>query len=294
LGNKIARMLKDRNYETVILSRNRSTILNGHRCVKWDARSPGDWTHELEGAKAIFNFVGKRASSRPTRKNREEIIRSRVESTWVIGNAIVNAKVPPGVWINAGAIQIYPDIPELVSDENSAIEEQGNFLTQGCREWEAAFDQFNFENTRMIFLRIGTVLGKEGYFAAMKKLARFGLGRMGSGKQFLSWIHEEDLARLVWWLMDKSNISGKVNGVAPEPVIHQRFLEILKDKMGGKQKMSFKLGTSIVKSIAKIVGTDDSLLLGGRRVIPKRLLQAGYEFQFPVLEDAIADLVSGS
>ena len=288
LGSALIDGYRDANTETVVLTRAARPNHHNIRYVHWDAQSLGEWTKELEGATTIINLVGKSVNCRYTAKNKAEIIRSRVDATAIIGKAIQQATVPPKVWINAGSAAIFGDGGDAVKTEDSPVGD--GFSPAVCKAWEATFHQHGTPNTRKVFLRIGIVIQSEGgILKPFVNLARFGLGgRIGSGKQYLSWIHEADFVRLVDWTIENEHVQGIVHASSPNPIGNKDFMKAIRQRLGvsfgiPNYEWSTKLG-------AWIIGTEAELVLSGRRVISSVLAESGFEFQYPEFSDALRDL----
>ena len=288
LGSALIDGYREVDTETVVLTREVRSNHDNVRYVRWDAQSLGEWTKELEGATAIINLVGKSVNCRYTAKNKAEIVRSRVDATAIIGSAIQQATAPPKVWINAGSAAIFGDAGDAVKTEDSSV---GNgFSPEVCKAWEATFHQYDTPNTRKVFLRIGIVIqSKGGILKPFVNLARFGLGgRIGSGEQYLSWIHEAEFVRLVGWTIENENIQGIVHASNPNPIRNKDFMKAIRQRLGiplgiPNYEWSTKLG-------AWLIGTEAELVLSGRRVISTVLAENRFEFQYPEFGDALRDL----
>ena len=275
--------------DIVVLTREARPHRHNIRYVRWDARTLGGWAEELEGATGIINLVGKSVNCRYTAANKAEIIRSRVDSTAVIGEAIQQSETPPDCWINAGSAAIFGDAGDSVKTESDAV---GNgFSAEVCKQWEATFQQCETRQTRKVFLRIGIVIqSRGGILRPFINLARFGLGgRIGTGEQYLSWIHESDFADLIEWTMENDSIVGVLHACSPCPVKNGDFMAAIRKKVGvpfgiPSAEWSTRLG-------ARLIGTEPELVLSGRRVVSERLEKAGFQFNFPELRDALQNLV---
>jgi uncharacterized protein (TIGR01777 family) len=200
LGVSLATHLADAGYSIVILSRKSPKITGPWRHVAWDARSLGDWKHELNGAAAIINLTGRTVDCLKTPDHKDEILRSRVESTLVLGQALRAIENPPPVWAQMSTAHIVGDPPSEVCDENSP---PGYGLAPFVAQaWENAYRQSVLHLQRQVILRTGFVIGRDrgcggGALTRLSWLTRRGLGgKIGSGKQGFTWIHESDLNRL--------------------------------------------------------------------------------------------------
>lgn len=287
LGASILSKFKDA--ELVVLSRSKTGQQGNAKYVQWDAVNPGDWTSELEGSKAIINLVGKSVNCRYTDANKTEIINSRVNATNAIGKAIQGLKNPPEVWVNAGSAAIFGNSGTELKDERSATGK--GFSPDVCKAWEKAFNTHETSGTRKVFLRIGMVLQKEGgIIKPFLNLVKFGLGgKIGSGKQYMTWIHEADFQELIKWAIDENNAEGIIHAASPNPVTNKEFMKSIRKAAG----MSFGLPNPdfLIRFGAIFIGTEPELVLSGRRVISTFLLQKGFKFKYPYLHDALDQLI---
>ncbi|SFC43676.1 hypothetical protein SAMN05421747_11123 [Parapedobacter composti] len=289
LGSLLVGAFSGAYREVIVLSRSVSGVSGAIRYIRWDGRTLGDWADELEGAAAVINLAGKSIHIRFTAKNRREISESRVLSTTIIGDAIRRCNEPPKVWINAGGISIYEPSPLLRTEHD--IPSGTDFLASVSRAWEAAFLNAEVPVTRKVLLRISPVLlSSGGMLAPLVRLAGFGLGgAIGSGRQYVSWIHERDFVKMVEWLISEGAIAGVVHASSPNPVQNGDFMRILREKLGvpiglPNPAWSVKLG-------AWIIGTDAGLVLSGRRVVSRVSADAGFQFDFPELDAALHNLI---
>lgn len=288
LGAIITARYLNTETELVILTREAWPNHQNIRYVTWDARTLGTWVNELEGATAVINLVGKSVNCRYTSKNKAEIIRSRVDATAIIGQAIQQAKVPPKVWINAGSAAIFGDAGSKVSVEGAVLGD--GFSPDVCKQWEAAFHQYDTPYTKKVFLRIGIVIQSEGgVLKPFINLARLGLGgKIGSGEQYISWIHETDFAKLIDWTILHDNVAGIIHASSPNPVKNKDFMKAIRQAIGVRfglpnPEWSTRFG-------AWLIGTEAELVLSGRRVVSKVLDDEGFQFDFPKIQDALRNL----
>ena len=294
LGVSLAHYLAELGASVVILSRNSPRLKGKWRHRRWDSRSLGEWGQELEGADGLVNLAGRSVDCIKSPDHQDEILRSRIESTRVLGEALRCIESPPPVWVQMGTAHIYGDPPELVCTEDSPFG-YGLAPTVG-RAWEDAFASSVLSSQRGVVLRTSFVLGRDrgaggGALATLAKLARLGLGgRVGSGTQGMSWIHEYDLNRV----FERALLDGAMHGAyitsAPAPVPQSEFMRILRRAV----RMPIGLPTPawMVRIGAKMVlRTDPDLALYGRFVVPKRLQDEGFEFRYPELAGALADLL---
>jgi hypothetical protein len=259
------------------------------RHVYWDGRKIDEWIKELDGARAIVNLTGKNVNCRQIPQNRHEIIASRVNSVRVLGEAISRCTEAPQVFVQASGIAIYGDAGDRWCDESAPI--GTGFLADVSRQWEAAFDQVLDSNTRKVLLRIGPVLGPNGgLLEPLARLTKFFLGgHVGSGRQYLSWIHIVDLLRMFLFTIERNDIMGVFNAVAPNPVTNAEFMRDLRHVL--HRPWSPPVPGFAAKIGAWIIGTDAALALTGQRCAPKYFLEKKFLFKFPELHKALDNIL---
>lgn len=291
LGGHLARWFDERGWEVVILSRRPATIA-GARTVRWDGRTIGRWTKEIDGADVVLNFAGRTVNCRYNAKNRAEIYASRLDSTRVIGQAIAAATSPPPVWLNASSATIYRHAEDRPMDEATG-EIGGGFSVDVCQKWEAEFFAAPTLKTRRAALRAAMVMGPGtgGVFEAFYGIARKRLGgTLGKGTQFVSWMHLDDFCRAVEFLIERNDIDGTVNLSSPNPIPNRQFMRDLRTAAGVKIGLP---ATRLMLEVGAIVlRTEAELLLKSRRVVPGRLVAAGFQFNFPDWLAAAKDIVA--
>lgn len=295
LGRVLADYFQNLGYDIVILTRSPKASLGSIREVSWDARTLGDWSRELEGAAAIINLTGRTVDCRYTAKNKKEILKSRVDSTHVIGQAISKCEQPPSVWLNASTATIYPHTLGVAWDEagkmDAAPASRDAFSVEVAFAWEKALNEANTPRTRKVALRTSMVLGtaRNSVFPVLCRLTRFGLGgKMGSGQQYVSWIHQTDFCRALHWIITHDDLSGPINLCAPNPLPNHEMMRIFRQVCG----VPFGLPATewMLEIGAFFLRTETELILKSRRVISRRLKESGFEFQFPELRDALNNL----
>ena len=289
LGLNLARFLFDAGCEVVLISRNSSVNDSRWKHAIWDARSLGEWVSHLDGATALVNLAGRTVDCIKTPDHCDEILRSRVESTEVLGRALQQLKSPPKVWVQMATAHIYGDPPDAICDENSAF---GYGLAPFVgRAWEEAFDKSAPPEMRRVILRTSFVLGRNG--GALRRLAtlvQWGLGgKAGHGRQGISWIHEKDMNCLLARAITNSEMNGAYLATAPNPVSNADFMRELRKALRvpfglPAQSWMIRLGAPL------ILRTDPDLALYGRFCISHRLSEEGFEFQFSDLRSALQDL----
>jgi uncharacterized protein len=292
LGLVLANHFVQKNWEVVILSRKPSQTKDKIQYELWDGETLGNWQKTLEGATALVNLAGRTVNCRYNEKNKKEIYDSRLKSTQIIGKAILNCKNPPKVWLNSSSATIYRHALDRPMDEETGEIGKG-FSVDVCQKWEATFHQCDTPQTRKIALRLAMVFGNNG--GVMKpflNLVKWGLGgTQGRGNQFVSWIHEVDFVRVIDWLIEKEELSGVFNVSAPNPIPNQAFLKTLRQIC--KQPIGLPATRWMLEIGAWCMGTETELILKSRRVVPQKLLDAGFKFQFTYMKDALEDIVKG-
>jgi uncharacterized protein len=293
LGLSMAGYFANLGARVTILSRSHPKTVGDWQVVLWDGRSLGDWCDALDGADALVNLAGRTVNCIKTPDHQDEILRSRVESTRVLGQAMRSISVPPSVWVQMSTAHIYGDPPLIMCDEDSV---QGIGLAPTvARAWEAEFEAGRLPEQRGVALRTSFVIGRDrgaggGALGTLGLLARLGLGgRVGTGTQGMSWIHERDINELFAMAIGDETMSGAYIASSPEPVSQVVFMQTLRRVIGmpiglPAYEWMVRLGAPLV------FRTDPELALYGRYVISKRLPQHNFAFQFPQLEPALRDL----
>ena len=293
LGRVISDHFAPKGYEVVVLSRGHQ-VLDKARVVFWDGQTLADWASELEGADAVINLAGRSVNCRYNAKNKQEIYDSRLNSTRILGEAIAQCRKAPAIWINSSSATIYRHAEERDMDEDTG-EIGGGFSVDVCQKWEAALDEAHTPDTRKVALRTAMVFGPQsgGVMDAFEALARRGLsGTLGPGTQWVSWIHAEDFARSIEWILQHNQLSGAVNCAAPKPLPNHEFMRVLRQTV----KAPFGLpATAWMLTIgAFFMGTETELLLKSRRVVPGKLLKSGFTFHFPNWPEACQNILNES
>lgn len=295
LGVSLANHLLGFNYQVTILSRSKPRPSGQWSHVTWDARTAGPWHDVLDGADAVVNLTGRSVDCVKTPDHCDEILRSRVESTTAIGKAMRSISNPPAVWVQMSTAHIYGDPPAIVCDEDSA---SGYGLApEVAKAWEAAFYASVLPEQRSVILRTSFVIGRNqgaggGALDRLRTLVRLGLGgTVGHGQQGMSWIHEDDMNGLLTRAIEKHSMSGVYIASSPNPVSQRVFMKTL------RRAMSMPIGLPAFAWMVRIgapllMKTDPELALYGRYVVSKRLQQEDFEFKFPELPQALANLLT--
>lgn len=290
LGQVILNHFKDKLEEIVILTRGKSKTTANVKYVNWDAKTLSSWEKELENVDVLINLAGKSVDCRYTEKNKAEILSSRIDSTSILNEAVSQCKNPPKYWLNSSTSTIYRHSEDKqMTEENGEI---GNdFSMNVAKSWEKTFFEIETPKTLKTALRTSIVLGKNGgAFIPLKRLTQFGLGgKQGKGNQFISWIHEKDFARAIEFIIEKE-MTGIINVVSQKPIRNRDFMSELRKSL--KIPIGIPTPKPILKIGAKIIGTETELVLKSRNVIPERLQENGFEFEFDTLEKAFKNLTS--
>jgi len=289
LGRHLAERLRARGDEVVVLTRGSSTERNGVRFEHWDGRSPGSWAVALEGAHALVNLAGRRVDVRPTRRNVDDLRRSRVDAVRALGQALAALDTPPAVWVQVATMAIYGEGGEIVCDETVAPPPEGPRQMVGvATAWEAAFDAAARDGAaRAVLLRCGVALGPgDPATAHLAWLARLGMGgRIGTGRQWVSWIALDDLLDVTLRAIDEPAMTGVYHVTSPQPVRNAALMAAVRRAVG--RRWGLPVPAFGVQVGTRLLGSDAALPLTGRRGHPGRLLDEGYRFIAPDLDTAL-------
>lgn len=289
LGSCLTEFYEANGWSVVILTRGSTRQQGAVQYVTWDAMNPGAWVAALEGADVLVNLNGRSVDCRYTEENKQLIYSSRLNATSILGAAVQRAKNPPKVWLNAASATIYRHAEDREMDEDTGEIGTG-FSVDVCQAWEAVFAGADTPNTRKILLRTGIVLGNHGGpLRPLKMLATLGAGGyQGNGNQYCSWLHEKDFVQIVDFLIHHPETTGVYNITAPTPVPNKKFMRALRHALG--MPIGMPMPAWLLDIGARVIQTEPELILKSRRVIPARLLAAGYTFLFPTIEQACEDL----
>lgn len=302
VGGVLRRWFLEAGHDVVVLGRQPARLTDGARHRVWDGRSLGDWVEDLEGADAVVNLAGRSVSCRYTDTNLRQMMDSRIDSTRAVGLALEAVARPPATWLQMSTATIYADRRDAPNDESTGIlggDEPHvplywEYSTRIARRWEAAQQEATLPRTRRVALRSAMVMSPDrgGVFDYLLGITRLGLGgAVAGGGQYVSWIHATDFCRAVDLLLERPDLAGAVNLAAPEPLPQREFMRELRQAWGRRP------GLPATRAMAELgawaLRTDSELLLKSRRVVPGRLLDAGFEFSHPRWHEAAADLVAG-
>lgn len=284
IGQYLEKKYTDSGYDVLIISRQPQHI-------SW--KNTAGIIDALDQAEMVINLAGKSVNCRYNDKNKEEIVASRTETTQIIGNAILACKNPPSVWFNSSTATIYRHAEDRpMTEKNGEI--GSGFSVDVATAWEKSLFDYQLPSTRQVALRMSIVLGAEGgVMEPYVNLVRFGLGgKQGSGRQMFSWIHIEDVYRIIQFLRDRDDLSGAFNCSAPTPVTNREFMEQLRNSMNRKfgipsSKWMLEIGAIFMK-------TETELILKSRWVAPRRLEKEGFVFTFATIDKALQQIVRES
>lgn len=298
IGTALARRLAAANDDIIILSRNpdKATGLPaGVKTVKWDGRTAQGWGHLADGAKAIINLAGASIAgdgfipSRWTEKRKKLIMDSRVQAGQAVVEAVNAAAAKPELVVQSSAVGYYgPHGDETLSE---ATGPGNDFLAQVCQAWERSTQPVVQQGVRLVVIRTGVVLSTQGGAFPLLLLPHklFAGGPMGSGKQWLPWIHLEDEVWAIQFLIENSQAQGVFNVCAPEPVTNRQMSQAIGQAIS---RPSFLPVPGFALKL--LLGEAASLVLDGQRQIPQRLTQSGFPFSHPDLLPAIRHLVQNN
>ena len=297
LGTILARELIAQKHEVIVLSR--KPYLAPWPVVLWDAKNLGGWQASFDNADVVINLAGRSVNCRYSQENRRQILNSRVDATRVVGKAISNASTPPRVWLQASTATIYShrfdspndDIRGLLGGNEPNVPDTWKFSIDVASAWEQAAEELDLPGTRRVLMRAAMTMSPEpdGVFAVLVGLVKRGLGGTnGDGRQYVSWIHEFDFIRSVFWLIDH-DLSGPVNLSSPNPLPNADFMRILRKV--AKIPIGLPATRWMLELGAILLKTETELILKSRRVVPSRLLASGFKFQFPTWEQSAEDLM---
>jgi uncharacterized protein (TIGR01777 family) len=295
LGISLATHLAAGGTPVVLLSRTPPTVRGPWRHVPWDARTLGDWRQALDNAAGLVNLAGRTVDCIKTPDHRDEILRSRVEATTVLGRALRSVASPPPVWVQMSTAHIYGDPPKVVCTDDSPF--GAGLAPFVAKAWEQAFESGALPTQRKVLLRTSFVVGRDrgagaGALGRLRTLVRLGLGgTVGSGDQGMSWIHELDMNRLFERGLTDPQMTGPYIATSPNPVSQRQFMRTLRRAL--RMPIGLPASEWMVRIGAPLLmRTDPELALYGRYVVPRRLLDEGFEFRFPDLGTALADLLA--
>lgn len=301
IGEALVRVFAAEGHTCVVLSRRPAEVAAPALGVAWDGRTVGPWVGEIDGADVVINLAGRSVDCRYNERNLAEMMASRVDSTRVVGEAIAAAARPPRVWLQATTAAIYAHRYDAANDEATGIIGDPPGVPALWKRsvdiglaWEAELEAAPTPHTRKVALRAAMVMSSEPrtVFAILVRHCRLGFGRFGDGRQYVSWIHVDDFAHAVRFLVARDDLAGAFNLSAPEPLPNAEFLGALREILG--RRLALPLPRWMLEIGTFFLRTETELILKSRRVVPRRLLEAGFVFRHPRWPEAAKDLAARS
>lgn len=292
VGSRLVERLQSQGHQPLILTRNRATALRAYpslEIVSYTPTESGDWQKAIAGCDAVVNLAGEPiAESRWTSEQKQEILNSRKLGTQKIVEAITQANPKPSVLVNASAIGYYGSSETATFDENSPA---GNdFLSQVCQAWEAEAQKVKDAGVRLVILRLGIVLGNGGALAKMlPPFKLFAGGPVGSGQQWFSWVHRDDLVNLIIEALTRPDLEGVLNATAPNPVRMSEFCQTLGEVLNRPSWLPVP-----GFALEALLGEGAMVVLEGQQVLPKRTTSYSFEYQYPTVKQALAEITATS
>ncbi len=281
VGKYLTKKYRSLGYSVIIISRQKEHI-------NWND-VPGI-VNALEHADMLINLAGKSVDCRYTKKNKKAIYDSRIDTTVLLGDAVLACKKAPALWINSSTATIYRHAEDRPMTESKGEIGDG-FSVNVATNWEKTFFSFKLSATRQVALRMAIVLGKDGgVMKPLTNLVRFGLGgKQGSGHQMFSWIHIEDLFNIINFIRQQEDLSGVFNTSSPNAVNNKTLMQLLRKNLG--IKIGLPLPGWLLEIGAIFIKTETELILKSRWVIPERLLESGFNFTYPNVDEAFANIL---
>jgi len=294
VGTRLVERLQGEGHSVLVLTRDAT---RGRRVfpesafpkvevVSYKPLESGEWQGAIAGCDGVVNLAGTPiAESRWTPERKREILDSRKIGTQKIAEAIAQANPKPSVLVNSSAVGFYGSSETATFDENSASGE--DFLAQVCREWEAEAQKVQESGTRLVILRTGIVLGMGG--AIEKMLLPFKLfagGPIGSGRQWFSWIHRDDMVNLIMAALTNPQMNGVYNATAPNPVRMSEFTQTMGQVMN---RPSWLPVPAIALEV--LLGDAAHVVLEGQQVLPKRTQDSGFSYQYETVKPALEEIL---
>lgn len=292
VGSRLVEKLQKQGHQPLILTRNREVALKAFPTIEVVIYSPtesGSWQDVIAGCDAVVHLAGEPiAQNRWTPKQKEEILNSRKLSTQKIVEAISKANPKPTVLVNASAIGYYGTSETAIFDETSS---SGNdFLAEVCQAWEAEAQKVKDAGVRLVILRLGIVLGDGGALAKMiPPFQLFAGGPIGTGRQWFSWIHRDDLVNLILEALTRSDLEGVLNATAPNPVQMSELCQALGETLNRPSWLPVP-----GFALEALLGEGAKLVLEGQQVLPKKTTSYGFKYQYPTVKEALAEILTSS
>ncbi|KPJ54464.1 epimerase [candidate division TA06 bacterium DG_24] len=293
VGRYVSRMLAAEGHRVTILSRSPRVSPDLHPGISYlggDPTEPGPWQERLAGHDAVINLAGAPIFRRWTARYKRTILDSRVETTRNVVSATAASPDRSLHLLNASAVGYYGfHGDETLDEENGSGDD---FLARVARDWEATAGKAADAGARVVLCRFGIVLGRGGGALAtmVENFRRRPVAALGSGRQWVSWVHLEDLSRILLFLLERGELRGAVNCVSPNPVRNRELTELVARQLGRSVSRFPVPGFAL----RLVMGEFANALLEGQRVLPRKLLEGGFAFEFPDLDNALKDLMRES
>ncbi|WP_341733990.1 TIGR01777 family oxidoreductase [Microcoleus sp. EPA2] len=294
VGSRLVERLHSEGHSVLVLARDSerarrifpASAYPNLEIVGYSPAESGDWQHSIGGCDGVVNLAGVPiAEERWTAARQQAILDSRKLTTAKLVEAIANANPKPSVFVSASAIGYYGTSETAEFEENSPGGD--DFLAEVCKEWESAAEKVKNTGTRLVILRLGIVLGMGGALAKMLPAFRlFAGGPIGTGKQWFSWIHRDDVVNLILYALQNPQVEGVLNATAPHPVRMNELCETLGEVL---QRPSWLPVPSFALEL--LLGDGAKVVLEGQQVLPKRTLVSGFQYKYPQLRSAIEEIV---
>ncbi len=296
VGSRLVEKLHARGHQILVFTRNKNkakkvfpnSAFPNLETIEYNPKESGDWQQAISGCDAVINLAGEPISERWTPQHKREIMESRQLGTRKIVEAIKQAESKPKVLINSSAIGYYGTSETTTFDESSA---SGNdFLAQVCQQWETEAEQVKEAGVRLVIIRTGIVLGNGGALGKMiGPFKMFAGGPIGSGRQWFSWIHRDDLVNLIITALERSDLEGVYNGTAPNPVKMAQFCQTLGEVMHRPSWLPVP-----EFALELLLGDGAKVVLEGQQVLPKKTLATGFQYQYPTLKPALTEILASA
>lgn len=286
VGKRLTTLLESKKYKVLLLSRGKNS--GSGNIIHWDPEKKIIDRHSVEQADVIINLAGEGiADKRWTPSRKRKIVNSRIFSTNLLSETLASTPNNVKLVINASAIGIYGNTGEMIMHEDGAVAD--DFLGKTCSRWENAAANFSTLGIRTVIFRIGVVLSDQGgMLTEIRKPMRFGIAPVfGSGNHYLSWIHIDDVCRMMLKAVTDEGLNGVYNAVAPGPLSNKNFMKLLTHIIGGDFWM-----VRIPKFVMKLIlGEMSKVVTEGTRVSPDKIESAGFVFNYPKASNALRDLL---
>ena len=288
VGTRLVARLRKEGHEMLILTRSAPQTgkpAEGMRFIQGDPSKPGPWQAEAAGCDAAVNLAGSSIFSRWTKKRKTLILESRIATTRHLVEAMLKSAKPMTL-VSASAVGFYGFHGDEELDERS--EPGRDFLAEVTKAWEGEAAKASAAGGRVVIARFGIVLGEAGALGQMKRLFKMFIGGpLGSGRQWFPWIHVDDLVEAIVFLVRRQEMSGPVNLCSPNPV---RNRELAKALGRALHRPSFVRAPGFM--IRLVLGPFGNVILRGQKVLPRKLLDAGFRFRYPAIDEALADVLT--